>query len=93
MTLIQMSDHVYKFSKGHVLNGQKNSKDNFRYWFSHMFDGNKEVLFSMAFADGEWYCIAQHNAHGYDYFVPDTREQETRLVKEFHKKKGISVSN
>ena len=83
MTLNQMFDHVYKFSKGHILNGQKNTKENFRFWFKRMFRNNGMVLFSMEFPDGEWLCKAVRTQYGYDYFVPDTREEESRFLKEW----------
>lgn len=88
MTLNQMSDHVYRFSRGHILNGQKNTKEDFRFWFNRMFRNNEMVLFSMELPDGEWLCKAVHTQYGYDYFVPDTREEEYRLFKEWLAYKG-----
>ena len=85
MTLVQMADSVYKWSYGHVLNGEKHTKEGFRYWFERMFflNDRKNVLFSMAMPDGEWFCVATHYDDGYDYYVPDTREQEGELIKRF----------
>lgn len=89
MTLNQMSDHIYKYSKGHILNGQKNSKENFRFWFKRMFCDNEMVLFSMELPDGEWLCKAVRTpANEYDYMVPDTREEEYRFFKEWLAYKG-----
>lgn len=80
MTLNEMADCVYSTSEGHRLNGRKNSKENFRYWFQKMFKENqKNVAFVMAFPDGEWLCLATKYPSGYDYMVPDTREQEEIL--------------
>lgn len=81
MTLNQMSDMIWKHSVGHVLNGQRNTKDNFRFWFKRMFsNGKQKVLFSMNYPDGEWLCMAIHDPRfGYDYIVPDTREEESKL--------------
>jgi hypothetical protein len=86
MTLNQLSDHVYKFSKGHILNGQKNTKENFRFWFKRMFRNSEMVLFSMAFPDGEWLCEAVHEDWGYDYIVPGTREEEAKILQKFLQK-------
>lgn len=85
MTLIQMADSIYRLSMGHVLNGEKHTKEGFRYWFERMFflNDRKNVLFSMVLPDGEWLCIATHYDDGYDYYVPDTREQEADLLKRF----------
>lgn len=87
MTLIQMSDCVYKNSKGHVLNGKETTKENFRYWFEKMFCDQKKVLFSMSFPDGEWHCVAVHYRDGYDYYVPDTRKEEAIMLERFLKEK------
>ena len=83
MTRNQMADMIWKHSVEHKLNGQKNTKSNIRYWFKRMFtNGKRNVLFTMEFPDGEWMCMAIHDrSFGYDYIVPDNREQEYNLLR------------
>ena len=85
-----MVDSIYCCSVGHKLNGEKNTKKNFKYWFNRMFmNDQKHVLFSMEFPDGEWLCKAVRTpANEYDYMVPDTREEEYRFFKEWLAYKG-----
>ena len=88
MTFNQMVDSIYRNSMGHVLNGEKHTKEGFREWFSKMFKDNPRhnVVYTMKFPDGEWICLATQYSDkndGYDYYVPDTRGQETELFKHF----------
>lgn len=93
MTFKEMVDSIYCCSIGHKLNGEKNTKENFRYWFDRMFmNDQKHVLFSMEFPDGEWHCIATHAHYGYGYYVPETRAQEKRMLDWFWGARGETVN-
>ena len=86
MTLAEMAKAVYKHSVGHVLNGQKMKEADMHYWFKRMLNGKKSVVFTMQFPDGEWLCEAVHEDWGYDYIVPDTREEEAKILQKFLQK-------
>ena len=92
MTLNELADSVYYCSVGNKLNGEKKTKENFRYWFKQMFcdSKTKHVLFSMEFPDGEWMCMANRfdNGYGFDYYVPDTRKQEAVMLEWWRGKRG-----
>lgn len=53
--------------------------------------GRKYVL-EVAFLDGWWWCyVAKYSdaVDGYDYWIPDTREQEKAMMKSWCKEMGI----
>ena len=85
MTFKGMVRSIYRNSMGHVLNGEKMTQEEMEHWFRKMFHKkhDEDVLFSMNLPDGVWLCLAMRRECGYDYIVPDTREDEGEVVEKF----------
>lgn len=39
-----------------------------------------KFIFQISLPDGRWFCKVSRNGSDYDLYVPDTREQEQRLI-------------
>ena len=89
MTLHDVSSQLYKLTLGGFINGEKFTKRQLdtalAMWMRHPENNkikNTHVL-EICLRDGRWLCeITKYadNPDGYDYFIPDTREQEQAII-------------
>ena len=88
MTILELSSQLHALSVGGHINGLKLSKRELESYISNMFRtgvslklGNRLVM-EIALPDGRWLFTVNRfsdAADGFDYTIPDTREQEGRL--------------
>lgn len=87
MTLHDIATQLHKSTNGRV-NGENFTRQalesNLRRWMRNC-ENNKirnSVVVEVAMPDGGWLCEIHKfadTADGYDYYIPDTREQEQRI--------------
>ena len=90
MTIHQLSSQLHSLAVGGFLNGEKFSQRELENYIAKSFRpetqlklGN-ELAMEIALPDGRWiFSISRfgQGADGFDYCIPDTREQEARLVE------------
>lgn len=87
MTLHQVTDSLYSLS--HIFNGEHFTRERLHKYVSALLCkgipklGNR-IAFEITLPDGCWlFEIIRYNDNrdGYDYYIPETREQETRIWK------------
>lgn len=88
MTLHEVSSQIYNLTLGGFINGEKFTKRQFESavarWMRDA-DHNKiknAFVLEVCLRDGRWLCEILKYADrpdGYDYYIPDTREQEQVL--------------
>ncbi len=86
MTLTEIATQLHGLSVGGYINGEKFSRSRLRDQLVHSFHeaSCKNVLMQIALKDGQWYFTISEWAPGqYDYCIPETREQEERLLENF----------
>ena len=89
MTLHEVVNQVYALSVAGYINREKFTKKRlFDYCKSLLRDGThnaipNSVALEIALPDGWWFMLVQRwpRGNGYDYYIPDTREQE-KVIKE-----------
>ena len=84
MTLREVSNQIYSLMVGGKANGERFTKETFyracRAWLK---GSEKSYIMEVTLPDGDWLCKVYEWKDGdFDYFLPDTREQEERLYKE-----------
>ena len=79
MTLHDVATQVHRLSRGRI-NGERFTyaqlKANIATWCRI---GNGRYIGSIVLPDGEWLYELTSGDFGYDYYIPDTREQENAL--------------
>ena len=91
MTIHDVSSQLVSLAVDNKLNGIKFSvkslEQHLRMTFRpevHLHGGNKYVM-EISLPDGGWYIYIIEYAPGeYDYYIPDTREQEKRVIAILH---------
>ena len=84
MTLNEVLTQIHDLSDGRI-NGMRYPKKRFFKNFHHFFEdcGFEKFIISVRLPDGEWNCKIYKLPDGeYDYFLPDTREQDDDLWRE-----------
>ena len=83
MTLNEVTNSVYNLSVAGYFNGEKHSREwlhNYIKTFTRSI--GKSYIFEISMPDGRWFMsVVQYAAGEYDYYIPDTRDQE-RLLKQ-----------
>ena len=87
MTLRQVTDSLYGLSN--IFNGERFTKERlYKYVYSILCKGTPKlgnrIAFEISLPDGNWlFEVIRYNDRqdGYDYFIPETREQESRIWK------------
>ena len=85
MTLKETANQIYGLTIAGYINDVKFTKKEFQNYMDHFFKhiGVKKHIIQIALPDGKWLCKITEYAEGqYDYYLPDTREQENRLFAE-----------
>lgn len=78
MTRNDMTNQIYDLSNG-IINGEKLTKTLFTKMVKDHFDLFNELTLKLTLPDGDWFCkIHKWDNKEYDYFIPDTREQEKK---------------
>lgn len=88
MTLHEVSKQLYKLSCAGFFNGHKcRENELYEYLKSNLEDKKigSWLPIEITLDDGRWKMKVTKYAGGYDYFIPETREQEERLQAEIAK--------
>ena len=88
MTLHETAKSLYNLSVGGFFNREKFSFSQFENYVKTLFKGTPKlenrVVIEIALPDGWWLCeVIRYSdcADGYNYEIPETREQEQRIYK------------
>lgn len=81
MTIYEVTTQLHRLSVGGYFNGKKFTVKELRTYILSMFRaGGNSLIMTIALPDGWWYFeILQNDKYGYDYVIPDTREQENHI--------------
>ena len=85
MTLQTISNQLFNLSLGGHFNGEKFSRQELTSYISAMFRTGSKLIMEICLPDGRWFLkITKYadRSDGYDYYIPDTREQEALLKEE-----------
>lgn len=84
MTLHEVAKQVYSLTNGRV-NGENYTESElenvFKIWMKnpeHLKIKNRCAIV-VSLPDGEWLATIDKTPFGYDYYIPDTRDQEQRI--------------
>lgn len=91
MTLTQTINEIYDLTIAGYINGEKFTKTEFKRNMKHFFNdlGFQKYIIEVSLPDGRWLCKITKFSNGeFDYFLPETREQEKHLYAEL----GIKVT-
>lgn len=85
MTLTELTNQIFSLTIANYINGEKFTKAEFKRNIHHFFEeiNFERYIIEVCLPDGRWLCKITMYAKGeYDYYLPDTREQEDRLWAE-----------
>lgn len=84
MTITNISAQLYDLATGHYINDVKFTSSTELMSVLKMWLHKEEssFIFQIALPDGKWMAKAIRKGSYFDYYIPDTREQEERLWKE-----------
>ena len=82
MTLTELSTMTYHICVGHYINDVKRTSvaDTKAYLGSMLRKDTDGFIAQLSLPDGKWFCKFTKIGSYYDLYIPDTREQENRLV-------------
>ena len=81
MTLNELSKMTYKICVGHHMNGVKWTHSSLKHYLAVMLiKENDQYIGQLSLPDGRWFCKFTKIGDYYDLYIPDTREQEQRLI-------------
>lgn len=72
-----------------VINGMRiNSEDELKQVFRPLLIGgeNGQIIYEHSLPDGRWFCKIIKRGKYFDYFVPDDRKQEAKIIAELFPK-------
>lgn len=81
MTIREISKQLHQLSHG-IINGEHFTIRELERTISMWMRGSKRYICEITLADSSWLFSIDRfadAADGYDYYIPDTREQEERL--------------
>lgn len=84
MTLTQVSAQLFDLSLLGYFNGEKFTKEQITNAIKHWMATGKSYIGEIALPDGRWnFEIVRYSdkADGFDYYIPETREQNERLAQ------------
>ncbi len=89
MTIRELSAQIHSLATGHRINGEARSKQWLEHYIRKMFStGSKlhnKIVMEIQLPDGNWLMTINRYADmtdGFDYTIPDNREQERRIWNE-----------
>lgn len=83
MTIRYIASQLHDISVAGYFNGEKFSKAELEHYIRNMLRTSNTVVMEIALPDGRWFFKVDRysdTADGYDYIIPDTREQEGRII-------------
>lgn len=81
MTLNEVINQIYDLSVGGYFNGEKFTKERLTNMLKAMFRTNNRYIIGIALPDGWWTMqINQFAPNEFDYIIPDTREEEQKII-------------
>ena len=92
MTLHEATNRLFDHALLGYINGEKFTKDRLYKQVASAFRDEVSLkiphtyVLEVCLPDGRWFCSINHYAQkpdGFDYFIPDNREQEKRLIDAF----------
>lgn len=88
MTIHEIAHQLYNLSIDGFINGEKFSRreleDAIKRWMTNpekLRIPNRYVI-EISLRDGRWFATIDKVPGGYDYTIPDTREEEARLIEQ-----------
>ena len=91
MKMLEMIDQIHSLAVDGEINGKKMTKKEFRDLIANAlehFDKDCKVLLKLRMNDGTWHCSVRRwlpagtRFFEFDYLIPDTREQEERMLSD-----------
>lgn len=85
MTLHDIATQVHQLTLGGFVNGEKYTRRELERTLGIWLDRAEHnaipntVVFELCLQDGRWLCTASKVGNMYDYYIPDTREDERRI--------------
>lgn len=81
MTIYELVSQLHGLSVGGYFNDTKMTTKQLRNYITSMFRaGGNQIVMRISLPDGRWFfTITQYEPGEFDYYIPDTREQETRI--------------
>ena len=88
MTKLELTSQLMNLAVAGYFNGEKFSKARLNNYIGKMCRNVGDKLFmEISLPDGRWLFKITHCADGdWDYYIPDTREQENKLTAELLRK-------
>lgn len=83
MTLRYLVNQLHGLSVNGEFNGVRFSKKELADYIRNMFRTplrNDRLVMTVVLPDGEWYFWIKRRGRGWDYWIPETREQENNTV-------------
>ncbi len=92
MTIKEISKQLCELSI--LINGETPARSWVESYIKRMFRIGSlavpdKLLMRVLLDDGEWFCVVSRfsaSSDGFDYEIPDTKEQEEKLIAEWFKK-------
>lgn len=84
MTITNISTQLYDLATGHYINDVKftSAKELRTVLSMWLYKEDASFIFQIALPDGKWMAKVIRKGSYFDYYIPDTREQEEKLWKE-----------
>lgn len=82
MTIHNIASQLHDLSVAGYFNGEKFSKAELEHYIRNMFRTGSTLVMEIALPDGRWFFKIEryaNEADGYDYSIPDTREEEDKI--------------
>ena len=91
MTLHEITKQLFHLSIDNHFNGEHFTRQEFKHYIINMMRTSESlkirntIVMEISLADGSWLFAVNKFADtsdGYDYFIPDTREQEAQIWRQ-----------
>ena len=87
MNIKELTNQLFDLSVAGYFNGEKFTKTRLNTYITNMFKSGQWLVMNIALPDGRWYFyIDKYNDNEYGYFIPNTREQEQKILDVFKSK-------
>jgi len=85
MTKLELTTQLMNLAVAGYFNSEKFTKERLNNYISKMCRNTGDKLYmEISLPDGHWlFKITRYDAGDWDYYIPDTREQEAKLTAEF----------
>lgn len=84
MTITSITNQLFTLSLGGFFNGEKFTRQQLNHHIANAMRTGDKYIMEIALPDGKWlFQISRWSdkPDGFDFFIPETREQETHLWK------------